>query len=72
MGGINLLGRLERMPQLNERIAVRSVLEPLSHEETIGYVAHRLQAAGAMRDIFDPSSRWRSLHERSGRNPAPD
>ena len=26
VGGINLLGRLDRMPQLNERIAVRSVL----------------------------------------------
>ena len=38
VGGLNLLGRLERIPQLNERIAVRSVIEPLSLDETIGYV----------------------------------
>jgi MSHA biogenesis protein MshM len=53
VGGTHLLGRLERMPQLNDRIAVRSVLEPLSHDETIRYVLHRLAEAGANREIFD-------------------
>jgi MSHA biogenesis protein MshM len=52
-GATNLLGRLERMPQLNERIAVRSVLEPLSREDTVRYVIHRLLAAGAKREIFN-------------------
>jgi MSHA biogenesis protein MshM len=65
VGGINLLGRLARMPQLNERIAVRSVLAPLSPEETSGYVTHRLQAAGALREVFDPSA-LEALHDRSG------
>ena len=49
VGGLNLLGKLERIPQLNDRIAVRSFVEPLSHDDTIGYVAHRLHVAGAKR-----------------------
>ncbi len=53
VGGLSLLGLLERTPQLNERVAVRSVLEPLSRDETVRYVAHRLLAAGATREIFD-------------------
>lgn len=65
VGGINLLGRLERMPQLNDRIAVRSVLEPMSHDGTVGYVAHRLRAAGAKRDIFDRDA-LAVLHDRAG------
>jgi general secretion pathway protein A len=64
VGGINLLGRLERMPQLNDRIAVRSVLDPLSHDETIGYVTHRLRAAGSKRDIFDREA-LTVLHDRA-------
>lgn len=65
VGGFNLFGRLERMPQLNERIAVRSVLEPLSYEETVGYIAHRLHTAGATADIFDREA-ISALWERSG------
>jgi len=65
VGGTNLLGRLERMPQLNDRIAVRSVLEPLSHDDTIGYVAHRLRAAGAKQEIFDRDA-VAALCDRSG------
>jgi general secretion pathway protein A len=53
------------MPQLNDRIAVRSIVDPLSHEDTLGYIAHRLQAAGAKREIFDPHA-VEALHERSG------
>jgi type II secretory pathway predicted ATPase ExeA len=56
VGGPSLLGRLERMPQFNERLAIRSVLEPLSADETAGYVAHRLNAAGAQREIFEPGA----------------
>jgi type II secretory pathway predicted ATPase ExeA len=65
VGAISLLGQLERMPQLNERIAVRSVLEPLSHDDTIGYVAHRLHAAGSNREIFDQDA-LAALHDQSG------
>lgn len=65
VGGPTLLGRLERMPQLNDRVAVRSVIEPLSHEETLRYIAQRLLAAGAQRDIFLPSA-LDAIWERSG------
>jgi general secretion pathway protein A len=65
VGATNLLGRLERMPQLNERIAVRSVLEPLSHDDTVGYVAHRLRAAGAKQEIFERDA-ITVLFDRSG------
>ena len=65
VGGLNLLGKLERIPQLNDRIAVRSFVEPLSHDDTIGYVAHRLHVAGAKREIFDQDA-LEALHERSG------
>jgi type II secretory pathway predicted ATPase ExeA len=65
VGGTSLFGRLERMPQLNDRIAVRSVLEPLSLDDTIGYVAHRLHAAEAKGKIFDDDA-VAELHARSG------
>jgi general secretion pathway protein A len=56
IGGLNLLGKLERIPQLNDRIAVRSIVEPLSHDDTIGYILHRLHVAGAGREIFNQSA----------------
>jgi type II secretory pathway predicted ATPase ExeA len=56
IGGLSLLGKLERIPQLNDRIAVRSVVEPLSHDDTIGYLIHRLRVAGAGREIFNQSA----------------
>jgi MSHA biogenesis protein MshM len=68
VGGTNLLGRLERMSQLNERVAVRSVLEPLSRDETIRYIAHRLAVAGAKRDIFNHGA-LEAICERSAGNP---
>jgi general secretion pathway protein A len=64
-GGLNLLGKLERIPQLNDRIAVRSVVEPLSHDDTIGYLMHRLHVAGASREVFNHGA-LEALCERSG------
>jgi type II secretory pathway predicted ATPase ExeA len=64
-GGLGLMGRLERTPQLNDRVAVCSVLEPLSRTETIRYIAHRMSVAGAKRDLFDRSA-LDALCERSG------
>lgn len=65
VGGTSLLGRLERMPQFNDRIAVRSVIEPFSRDETLRYVAHRLAVAGAKRDIFERRA-LEALCDRSG------
>jgi type II secretory pathway predicted ATPase ExeA len=65
VGGLNLMGRLERMPQLNDRVAVYSVLESFSRTETIQYIAHRMSIAGAKRDIFHRSA-LDALCDRSG------
>jgi general secretion pathway protein A len=50
-----LLDRTE-LRQLAQRITGRYHLEPLSREETLGYVRHRLRVAGAAEDIFTPSA----------------
>jgi general secretion pathway protein A len=46
-----LLGRTD-MRQLAQRITGRYHLEPLSREETIAYIDHRLKVAGAIGQIF--------------------
>ncbi|MGM0490716.1 MAG: ExeA family protein [Planctomycetota bacterium] len=48
-----LLPILDRMPELDERLAVKCLLRRLSQEETFSYVHHRLQAAGCRREILD-------------------
>ncbi len=50
-----LLDRTE-LRQLAQRITGRYHLEPLSREETQGYVRHRLRVAGATEEIFTPSA----------------
>ena len=50
-----LLDRTE-LRQLAQRITGRYHLEPLSQEETRGYVRHRLRVAGAGEEIFTPSA----------------
>ncbi|HYC08081.1 MAG TPA: AAA family ATPase [Steroidobacteraceae bacterium] len=50
-----LLGRSE-LRQLAQRITGRYHLNPLSHEETLAYVRHRLRVAGATTDIFAPQA----------------
>jgi len=50
-----LLDRTE-LRQLAQRITGRYHLEPLSREETQGYIRHRLRVAGAVEEIFAPSA----------------
>jgi general secretion pathway protein A len=50
-----LLARTE-LRQLAQRITGRYHLNPLSHDETIAYVRHRLRVAGATSDIFSPGA----------------
>lgn len=64
-GQRDLLSRVRRLPQLEERLTVKCLLRPLSYEETLGYVAHRLKAAGAEQQPFDPSA-YDTLYELSG------
>ena len=50
-----LLERSE-LRQLAQRITGRYHLQPLSREETRGYVRHRLRVAGAAAEIFTPAA----------------
>lgn len=57
-----LLPLFERMPHLEERMGVKCLLRPLSLDETVSYVTHRLKVAGAHRDIFEGSA-MEALHQ---------
>ena len=46
------LGKVQRMGQFNDRLAVKSFLQPLSFPETASYIQHRLQTAGTDQPIF--------------------
>ncbi len=63
----SLLPALERMPELEERIGVQCLLRPLSLEESIGYISHRIIAAGArdVQAIFDHAA-LETMHDLSG------
>lgn len=65
VGERSLLPQIQRLRQLDERLAVKAVLQPLNHEETAKYVEHRLETAGSTRRIFDESA-MESLFELSG------
>ena len=52
-GQPGILPVLDRTPQLEERLAVKCLLRALTADETAAYVAHRVQAAGARRQVFD-------------------
>ncbi len=51
-GQTSLLLAIERRPDLEERLAVKCLLRRFKPEETMGYIQHRLTAAGAKRSIF--------------------
>lgn len=64
-GQRDLLSRIRRLPQLEERLTVKCLLRPFSYEETLGYVTHRLQVAGVHESPFEPSA-FDTLFELSG------
>lgn len=64
-GQPSLLSRLQRLPALNDRIAARSVLQPLTMRETAGYVDLRLTAAGREEPIFTEAA-IQKIFENSG------
>jgi general secretion pathway protein A len=59
----DLLNRND-LRQLAQRITGRYHLSPLSRDETLGYVRHRLRVAGAAGEIFTPSA-LREVHRLS-------
>jgi general secretion pathway protein A len=56
VGQTGLLPTLERMPQLDERLAVKCLIRRFTEQETADYVGHRLKVAGAVQTIFAPDS----------------
>lgn len=52
VGQPTLLPALDFMPGFEERLGVKCLLRPLTLDETISYVIHRMAAAGATREIF--------------------
>ncbi|MBI3861011.1 MAG: AAA family ATPase [Planctomycetia bacterium] len=64
-GHNELFNTIRRLGQLEERLAVKCLLRPLSADETTGYVSCRLEAAGASRPIFEPAA-MQPLFELSG------
>lgn len=52
LGQTSLLSAMQRYAALDERLDMKMLLQPLSAEETAAYIQHRLQAAGATREIF--------------------
>ena len=64
-GQPELLSRIRRMAQFEERLGVKCLLRPLTHEETVSYISWRLQAAGATKPIFE-SQAVTTLFELSG------
>lgn len=56
VGQTALLPLLRRMPQLDERLAIKCVLRPFSREETAKYVRHRIETAGGSAEIVAPEA----------------
>jgi general secretion pathway protein A len=42
----------DEMRQLSQRVTARYHLEPLSHDETVAYIRHRLDVSGSSKNIF--------------------
>lgn len=55
-GQPELVGRLQRFPQLEERLALVATLAPLTAEETVEYIIHRLAVAGRTEPIFNAAA----------------
>ncbi|MFM7074138.1 MAG: ExeA family protein [Planctomycetota bacterium] len=60
----SLLTTLQRIPELEDRIDLKCLLPRFTLEQTMGYVAFRLKAAGATRTIF-ASDAVECLHDAS-------
>jgi MSHA biogenesis protein MshM len=60
-----VIPRIERVPQLDDRIAARALVRRMTRRETADYVAHRLEVAGGTASPFDAAATT-ALFERSG------
>ncbi len=64
IGRTELLATVRRVPALQERVAARTTLMPLSLDETRHYIAHRLQVAGLLKPVMCKQT-MESIWERS-------
>ena len=65
LGQTSLLPAMQRHATLDERLDMKMLLQPFTAEETAAYIDHRLQAAGATREIFAPDA-VQVAHQLSG------
>ena len=65
VGQTSLLSRVNRLTELDERMGVRSLILPLSREETADYLTHRLAVAGVTATVFEPDA-VDEIHDLSG------
>jgi type II secretory pathway predicted ATPase ExeA len=68
VGQLNLLDVLRdpKLRQLDQRISIRCVLQPLTREATDAYLSHRLAVAGASRPVAFTTAAIDLVHEISG------
>jgi len=52
LGQPELKKKIDKVPQLKQRVNVRFHLEPLTKKETKAYIEHRLKVAGSKKEIF--------------------
>jgi type II secretory pathway predicted ATPase ExeA len=52
VGQMSLVSAIGRLPSLEERIGVKSLVRAFNATETADYVRYRLQVAGAVRELF--------------------
>jgi len=51
-GQPSLLARIANVPELDQRLGVKSYLQPFTGEETADYIRHRLNVAGVQAELF--------------------
>lgn len=57
--------KIEKMPQIRQRINIRYHIEPMDEDEAILYIEHRLKVAGAKKEIFNDDAK-KALYNLSG------
>jgi len=55
----------DNLRQLAQRVTGRYHLEPLSRDEALAYIDHRLRVAGSLADLFEPAAK-REVYRLSG------
>ena len=66
LGQPELTARIERQPQVSQRVVVRYHLGPMSPDEVDAYILHRTRVAGANRRIVSKRAARAAHHETGG------